>query len=203
MNLTQDLRLAFPVRWNDAGEPTIYAYHTPISRDVFEANWRIISATAAILLKPGVSPNIISVATLALKDAGRADALENGLSEGLDFDAGGTAVALIGELKRLTLILSPSSAGYEMLPVDVAIDRKVIDADDWAEAVDALIFFCCGWSIATRQRRAASADSLASVIGGSMTSSSPTAFAASLSPSTPATASEPVLLAAAVSEVPQ
>ena len=100
--------------------------------------------------------------------------------------------------KRLTVILSPSAAGYEMLPVDVAIERKVIDAEDWAEADDALIFFTCGWSIATRQRRAASADTLALAIGGSITSSSPTAFAASLNLSTPASVSEPVL-----SEVPQ
>jgi hypothetical protein len=198
MNLTSDLRLAFPVRWNDAGEPAIYAYHTPISREVFEANWRIISATAAILLKPGVSPNIVSVATLALKEAGRSDALESGFTDEIDFEAGGTAVPLLAELKRLTLILSPSATGYEMLPVDVAIDRKVIDADDWKEADDALIFFTCGWSITTRQRRQKSATTLALAIMGSITSSSPMDFVASLATSTPAETSSPV-----VTEVPQ
>ena len=62
MKIEADLRLAFPVRWSDQLDekgnavPLVWAYHTPISKAVFEANWRIISATAATLLRPGVAP---------------------------------------------------------------------------------------------------------------------------------------------------
>jgi hypothetical protein len=205
--VTADLKLALPIRYTNRavtrapGEsddewakregqteivPLVWAYHTPIARDVFEAHWRVISATSATLLKKGVSPSIVSVATLALKDAGRQDALEYGLVENASMADGGNAAAVLRELKRLTLVLSPGPGGYEMFPVDVAIARGAIDAEDWLEAEASLVFFTCGFCLATRQRKALSAESLASVLEGSITSLDPSAFAASLNPSMPA-----------------
>ena len=192
MQITTDLRLAFPIRWSDTPDakgqpvPLVWAYHTPISKDLFEANWRIIAATSTTLLKPGMSSAVLGIAALALKDAGRLDAAEYGVPEGVDAQAGGIATLLLGELRRLTIVLAPGlGGGYETIPVDQAIGRGIIDADDWSEAEASLVFFTCGCSMASRQRKAASALSLASVLRGSITSSGPTEFAASLTASTP------------------
>ncbi len=198
MQISSTLNLVFPIRWSDKPDaegnltPLIMAYHMPISQAVFEANWRIISATAATLLKKGVGPSVVSIATLALKDAGRADAADYGLPEGLTIEAGGMAISLLAELHRLTTVLAPSTAGYESLPVDIAIARNVIDADDWMEAESALVYFTCGLSSATRQRKAASASLLASALMGSITSSPISEYLGSLPTSTTAEPSAPV-----------
>lgn len=186
MSLTTDLKLAFPVRWAENPDaaakpvPVIWAYHTPISREVFEANWRIIAATSAKLLERGVSPSIVNIAVLALKDAGRIDAAEYGVPEGVDVAAGGMAIPLLLEIRRLTMILAPGAAGYSMTPVDQAISGGIISADDWAEAEASLVFFTCGFSMAMRTRKETSALGLALILAGSITSLSPMDFAASL-----------------------
>lgn len=197
MSLTTDLKLAFPVRWSVTADaegkpvPLVWAYHTPISREVFEAHWRIVAATSAKLLQKGVSPSVVSIAVLALKDAGRADAAEYGLPEGLDAAAGGLAVPLLLEIRRLTMILAPQPTGCVMQPVDQALANGIIDADDWAEAEKSLVFFTCGFSMAMRTRKETSALGLAAVLAGSITSLSPMDFGASLLTLTPVATSEP------------
>jgi hypothetical protein len=201
MVLNSALNLVFPIKWGEKPDPDdaestitvplVTAYHIPISQAVFEANWRIISATSAMMLKKGVGPSVVRIATLALKDAGRADAADYGLPEGASIEAGGSAVPLLAELRRLTTILAPGPNGYEQLPVNIAIARNVIDEDDWQEAESSLVFFTCGLSLPMRQRKAASANLLASTLMGSITSSPVTEYVASLPTSTPTDASPP------------
>src|SRR5208337_3512803 len=144
MKIDGDLNLVLPVTFDEAGEPVLYAYHTPISRQVFEANYRILSATKAAIFGKGlvfaadVGPRI---AALRLADEARQDALERG-----DVDEQGkprdlSAKALIEEIKRLTTILASDTNGWEMLPVDTAISRNLMDTVDWGDAENALVFF--------------------------------------------------------------
>jgi len=192
VQITSNLNLTFPVRWSDTGEPTVYAYHIPISRAVFEANYRLIGGTLAMLQSRSVGTNVVDVATLALKDIGRRDAAEWGLAPGLSVEDGGAAVPLLAEIKRLTSIIAPTDAGYQPIDVDRALANKVIDAEDWAEAESALVFFTCGYATKRRNLARVAAD-LASPLGGLITSSLPTEFAASLGASTTApAASEPI-----------
>jgi|GEM_PF-4523089 len=178
MIVSADLKLVFPVRWNDAGDPTIYAYHTPISRQTFEMNYRLIGGTLAMLQSKSVGTNVVDVATLALKDIGRRDAREWGLPEGLDIESGGMAVPLLAELEVRTLIIVPSPAGYITLPPAVAVNTKVIDASDWEEALAAIVFFTVGYS--TKRRNLPQvAEDLASPLRGSITSSLPLDWASS------------------------
>jgi hypothetical protein len=190
MQINADLNLAFPVRWNDSGEPIVHAYHTPISRAIFESNHRIIASTATVLFEGDLGLSAMGDAALALRDAGRRDALKWPLPEGLKAEDGGTAVALLAEIKRLTLILAPSASGYDLLPVDQAIGRSVIDAEDWAEAESSIVFFTCSSSTARRRMRLSAATACASLFRGSITSSPPMEFAVSLRQSTPIATSE-------------
>jgi hypothetical protein len=177
--ISSDLKLTFPIKWNDAGEPTVYAYHTPISRQVFEMNYRLIGGTLAMLQSKSVGTNVVDVATLALKDIGRRDAREWGLPEGLSVEDGGMAVPLLAELKRLTSIIAPTPEGYRSIPVDKAIQGNLISAEDWEEAESALVFFCAGFSTKRRNLATVAAD-LASPLGGSITSLLPSDWIASL-----------------------
>lgn len=203
MTVNQDLKLVFPIRWaersvarmdgesDDAWKlregtrelvPAIWAYHTPVSRDVFEANYRAIAAANMTLFSKGIGFAAESgpiIGTLALRDAARADAIENGLEL-----EGDPATPVLAEIKRLTMILAPSAQGYDTVPVDVALSRHVIDAEDWKEAESSIVFFTCGSWMARREKRDVKKSALASVLKGSITSLGPTEFAASLATST-------------------
>jgi hypothetical protein len=202
MTINAALNLAFPIRWKDVARPSkddpaktetvrapaVWAYHTPIAREVFEANYRVIAAVKAALFSRGagyaaeIGPRI---ATLALRDAAKEDALETGVGE----DDG--TIPLLAEIKRLTMVLAPSAAGYDLLPVDVALARNAIDVEDWSEAESAVVFFTCGYTMAPRVTRDKTRDALALALRGSITSLPPTEYAASLPTSTTPETSEP------------
>ncbi|MHB8406243.1 MAG: hypothetical protein ACYDCJ_12550 [Gammaproteobacteria bacterium] len=190
MQLDSDLNLVFPITWNDAG-PAVWAYHIPIDRKVFEASYRLLAATKDVLCPKGDwSTSSPMIAALTLRDAGRSDAAQFGLPEGLTLEDGGTAAPLLAELKRLTSIMAPTASGYESLPVGVAISRKLLSEDDWMDAESALVFFTCAFSLIQRGLRVTLGPAFAAALRGSITSSSPTDFAKSLKTSTPAEASE-------------
>ena len=202
ISVSSDLKLTFPIKWNDAGQPTIYAYHIPISRLVFEQNYRLIGGTLAMLQSKSVGTNVVDVATLALKDIGRRDAREWGLPEGLSIEDGGMAVPLLAELKRLTYIIAPSATGYESISAEIALARNVITAEDWEECEAALVFFTAGYSTKRRNLPTVAAD-LASPLLGSITSLVPSEWAASLAASSPAETTSPAPAPAVATEIPQ
>jgi hypothetical protein len=172
----------------------VYAFHSPVSREVFEANYRVLAATKSALASKGHHYLMSSgprIAALTLKDEGRKDAAERG-----SFDKDGNIVdeetaAFFLELKRLTMVLCPGANGWEMLPVDTAISSGKIDSEDWEEAASSIIFFCCHYAMARKADRETTARATASVVGASITSSSITEFLASLPTSTPAEPTRP------------
>jgi len=216
MTISSDLKLTFPIRWVDVQEPdkddpsktitvakpSMYAYHIPISRLVFEQNYRIIGGTLAMLQSKSVGTNVVDVATLALKDVGRRDAREWGLPEGLSIEDGGMAVPLLAEIKRLTYIIAASPSGYESIPAEIALARNVISPEDWEEAEAALVFFTVGYSTKLRNLPTVAED-LAFPLSGSITSLVPTEWAASLSTSSAVATISPAPAPAAATEIPQ
>jgi hypothetical protein len=198
MQINAALNLVFPARWievakphpKDASktvtvsEPLVWAYHTPIGREVFEVNWRIIgSAYATLFDDPRYSGSAgVRIATLALKDAAKID------DSGLDLSG-----ALLSEIKRLTMIIAPNATGFGPVPVDMAIENKIIDSDDWAEVESALVFFTCAYSMAPRSRQERVATALAPALRGSISPLQAMDFAASLPTSTPAETSAPII----------
>jgi hypothetical protein len=172
----------------------IYAYHSPISREVFEANYRILAATKSALAAKGSHYLMSSgprIAALTLKDEGRKDAVDRGLfdEDGNPQDEG--TPALFAEIKRLTTILCPGPNGWDLLPVDTAISAGKIDSEDWEEVASSIVFFCCHYAMARKADRETVARGTASLLGSSITSSNPTEFVASLPTSTQAAPTKP------------
>lgn len=175
----------------------ISAFHTPISREVFEANYRIIAAAKRALFAPtaAVTDNreltlgyadAARIATLALKEAAVADAVTRGEEE-----PDKPAEALLTELERLTHVLLPTENGYERVPAAVAIHKKMIDKDEWAEALSGIVFFTCASQMTRKSDREWMAPLWASVLPGLTTSLPLTDYLASLQTSTPSEASTP------------
>lgn len=194
MQINRDLKLVLPCRRSESGDIILRAYHSPIAHEVFESNYRVLSATKSELFKRGLAyaaDTAPQIATLRLRDEGRRDAAEMGMFDPEGKPQDGGVGALLAEIKRLTLILSPSPAGWTNLPVDAAIRDGHIDAEEWREVESQIVFFMAAYAMAPRAGKAAVAKALAGVMRGEITSSNPMDFCASLTTSTPIEASAP------------
>ena len=160
-----------------------YVYHTPISQEVFTANYRALSAAKSALAAKGLYYMMDSgprVAALALRDEGLKDAAERG-----EFDADGKpsdkrTSALLGEIKRLTTVLVPDGAQWSTLPVDIAIQQGNMDEEEWNEVESAIVFFTFHCAMCKKASRPRIAKATAFVLKGSITSSNAMEFVASL-----------------------
>ena len=185
MRIDQDLNLVVPVRTDADGNTLIYGYHVPISRQVFEANYRILAATKSALASKGIHYQMDAgprIASLVLMDEARRDAIENGQIDKDSSPIIDGAIALLADLKRLTTILLPTDTGWVQRPVDAAIGTDQIDADEWKEAESAIVFFTCHYSLAKRAQKTAMGKATASVLMGQGTSLGLSEFASSLPP---------------------
>lgn len=177
MKINESLNLVIPVTGD------VKAYHCPISTEVFEANYRLLSAAKSAMTSKGVHYVMDTgprIAALLIKDEAIKDAEERGDVNAKGQPSDVSYTALLMELRRLTTILAPTSKGYEYLPVDNAIDQGFMDAEDWKEAESALCFFTCHYAMAKRADRSSIANATASVLGGLMTSLSLSEYAGSL-----------------------
>ncbi|MDE2469952.1 MAG: hypothetical protein KGL35_14725 [Bradyrhizobium sp.] len=174
--INADLKLVVPLRVDDEGEPALYAYHTPISLEVYEANFRLLGDAKTAIMGDNARHAFMARADapLYLREAGRALALARGV------DGDGGASALLSDLKRLTLVLVPGAQGWDMLPVDTAIQRNAIDVDDWADAEADIVFFTVWAAGSGRKGRAAQMAFAARLINGQTTSLQPMEWTASL-----------------------
>lgn len=172
----------------------VWAYHSPISREVFESYFHLLAATKAAIYNKGGSYLTLAgprVAALTLRSEGKKDAQARG-----SFDEDGNVKdddtkAFFAELKRLTMILSPGASGWDMLPVDTAISSGKIDAEDWEEVASSIVFFSCHYAMARKADRETTAKATASLLGASITSSAPMEFVGSSAISTPAEPTKP------------
>ncbi len=198
MHIDESLNAVFPaltervikqVNGKDVPEDvvTIWAYHTPISRAVFDANYRILAATKAAMASKGAHYLMSAgprIAALTFRDEGLRDAEARGRFDDDGKPKDDDVKAFFAELKRLTTILCPTANGWDMLPVDAAISGGKIDAEDWEEVESAIVFFCCHWSMARKADRRRIAQATASLLNASITPSPLSEYIASLPKST-------------------
>lgn len=179
-SITADLKLVVPLRFDADGAATIHGYHSPISREIYEANHRLLRDTKVALL--GTSARHAYAArgdaVLYLRDAGKALAAER------EDEGDGGVAAILAEIKRGTTILVPGANGWDMLPVDSAIAQGHIDADEWADGEAAIVFFISWLAGTPRRETMIQANLAASLIASAMTSSTAMEWRASSPTST-------------------
>lgn len=189
MEIDGQLRLVFPIRFREDGEPEIWAYHTPVSYEVFQANFRAMAATQTKLFENGIAYARqvgAHVAALHLREEMHKDAAARIDAGSDDASADAAATALFADFQRLTMIVAPGPAGWDQMPAAVALQRGVIDAEDWREAEGAIAFFTCSYFLTRKRNRSMVAGAVASVVQGSTTSSPLMEWIASLPSSTTA-----------------
>jgi len=174
MRIDKRLNLVIEV---ETGEGTVFVHSTPVSREVFERYFLIISKTFAAIISEGLS--FISgprVAALMLKKI----ATDLGVWEGRD----GINNGLMAEIRRLSNVIMPSDRGWYTVPFQDAIDKQLLDESDIAEVEGLIAFFICA-SAMSRKTEVQSVLERMALWGSSITSLNSTEFAASLPISSP------------------
>ncbi|MCK3303025.1 hypothetical protein ABEM32_26010 [Escherichia coli] len=135
MKISRNLNLIIPVR-TEKGNGWIHA--TPISKEVFKEHFFILSKTFSAIFSEGLG--VVAgprIAFLMLERISR----DSNAWEGDK----GVRNTLVNEVIRLANLVYPvEGKGYDTIPLDMALDREIIDLD---EVAGELIFFSCVSSI--------------------------------------------------------
>lgn len=168
--IDRKLNLVVPV---DSIHGALYVHSTPISRPVFEKYYSVIAKTFSTLYGGGygvyAGPR---VAALILRET----AQSMGVWEG----TAGVESGLVGEIKRLSLVLVPAASGWTYLPWDDAIREGKLSEEDAAEVFNALTFFTVASSMHTRRDLPGILSGASKLWGGLTTPLLYTEYAASL-----------------------
>ncbi|EFY9946976.1 hypothetical protein B5H70_004186 [Shigella boydii] len=135
MKIARNLNLIIPVR-TEKGNGWIHA--TPISKEVFKEHFFILSKTFSATFSEGLG--VVAgprIAFLMLERISR----DSNIWEGDK----GVRNTLVNEVIRLANLVYPvEGKGYDTIPLDMALEREIIDLD---EVAGELIFFTCVSSI--------------------------------------------------------
>ena len=172
IKINRKLNLVMNVETQDGN---VVVHSTPISRQVFEDNFLVISRAFTAVYTNGLGPVTgPRVAALLLKD----EAKKLGVWER-------TQQSLMNEIYRLTNVLATGENGWEQYPYSVAKQRGVLNEDEAAEVENCLVYFTCASSIHLRAELAVAMEGLSTLWGAQTTSLNVTAFMSSLQISTP------------------
>ncbi|CAB5539799.1 MULTISPECIES: hypothetical protein [Citrobacter] len=135
MKIARNMNFVLPVE-TDMGQGYVHA--TPISKEVYRQHFYILSKTFSAIFSEGLG--VVAgprVAYLMLEKICQ----DQGIWDG----ASGVKNTLVNEIIRLSNLVYPvEGKGWDTVPLEVAIDREVIDPD---EALGELVFFTCVSSI--------------------------------------------------------
>lgn len=171
MRINKALNLVIPIDWEKGGQ--IFVHSTPISREVFEQYFLVISKTFAAIFSQGLGavagPRI---AYLMLKKTAEDMGLWAGPS--------GVGVGLINEIIRLSNVSMPTAKGWKSIPLQSAIDKGMIDDETLADIEGELSFFTCVSVMNKRSQVEPIMDTVNGLWGSQTTSLTSTEFMNSL-----------------------
>ncbi|EJS5365899.1 hypothetical protein N1185_002057 [Escherichia coli] len=135
MKIAKNLNLIIPVR-TEKGNGWIHA--TPISKEVFKEHFFILGKTFSAMFSDGLG--VVAgprVAFLMLEKIS--------CDSGIWDDDKGVRNTLVNEIIRLANLVYPvEGKGYDTIPLDMALEREIVELDDVAGE---LVFFTCVSSI--------------------------------------------------------
>lgn len=173
MKINERLNLVVPL-YDEADKVYAYVHSTPISYEVFKANYLLISKTYMSVfgndLGPFAGPR---VAALVMDEV--AEKMTNGPQ---------MVSALMTEVRRLSTVIMPNDNGWTPVPFEAAIKRGMLDQEDIQEVLSAITFFLVVWHLAPRSARADILSGTALIWGAQLSLLNATAYLNSLPIST-------------------
>lgn len=171
MRIDRKLNLVLPLERADG---TIYVHATPISREVFEASFLLVSKTFAEIYTQGLNSTVgPRVAAMLLAKIAA------------DMGAPEAAAGLMNEIRRLANVIAPGPQGWTTLPLQSALTEGLIGDDDAAEVENAIVFFTVASAIHRKAVLKPILQGAAELWGGQIESLNCTEYANGLSTSMP------------------
>jgi hypothetical protein len=171
IKLNRKLNLVLDI---DVDVGKIYVHSVPISREVFEDNFLVISRAFTAVYTNGLGP-VTGPRVAALLVKQEAQALNV-------WDK--TKQSLFAEIHRLTSVMVPTDTGWDTIPFSVACSRGIIDEDVASEVENSLVYFTCASSIHLKTEMGIALEGLSTLWGALTTSLNATDFMRSLQTST-------------------
>lgn len=168
MKIARNMNFVLPV---DTDMGSGYVHATPISKEVYRQHFYILSKTFSAIFSEGLG--VVAgprVAYLMLEKICQ----DQGIWDG----ASGVKNTLVNEIIRLSNLVYPvEGKGWDTVPLEVAIEREVIDPD---EALGELVFFTCVSSINKPHQAKEVMEQVAGMWGSAISSLTLTEWIASL-----------------------
>ena len=156
IKINRKLNLVMNVETQDGN---VVVHSTPISRQVFEDNFLVISKAFTQIYSHSLGPVTgPRVAALILKQ--EAETLGTWPR---------TQQSLMAEIYRLTNVIAPGENGWETMPFDVARKRGILDEDAASEVENCIVYFTCGSSIRLKDEQAMAKEGLSTLWGAQTT----------------------------------
>ena len=148
VKLNRKLNLVMDVQIDE--ETTVHIHSVPVSREVFEDNFLVISKAFTAVYTNGLGPVTgPRVAALLLKQ--EAEVL--GVWPR-------TQQSLMAEIYRLTNVIAVGQNGWETMPFDVARKRGILEDDEASEVENCIVYFTCASSIHLKAEMAVAMEGL-------------------------------------------
>ena len=172
MRISPDMNFVVPLYHGD--DIYAYVYARPISTAAFEMNYRLLIRTYNTML--GEGPVAVRMGHLFLKDAAAA----------LAPDGNGSTISapLLNEIGRMSSVILATKTGWQTIPLQQALDSKLLDPEDAVEAANASLFFIVVWHVSPKQTRDGLLKTATELWGAVRSSLQPTEWIASLPTST-------------------
>jgi hypothetical protein len=181
MELNKLLNLVIPIDRDD--DTKVYIHSIPILYETFQRYFLVLSKTYTAFFQEGLSvvggPRI---AAMLLRTIAEKTPRSAGQSwwEGDD----GVEKGLMAEVRRLSNFISLEPEGWTPIPLQLALDRKLLSAEEVGEVENQLVFFMVASRVPPKADREALVTGGASMSNSLITSLNSTEYAQSLRTST-------------------
>jgi hypothetical protein len=171
MRLNERLNFVLPLY---RGDDDCYAWvhAAPISREVFESNYLLLSKTFTAIHSEGLGEIAgPKIAKLLLNDVAKS------------MDSSNPDIVtrpLLNEIRRLSNVMLKTATAWETMPLQDAIQHKQLDEEDIGEVENILTFFTVVLHLYPKNMRQAYLDGATKMWGAQMLSSNSTEFLNSL-----------------------
>jgi hypothetical protein len=132
ITINRRLNLVLPIELDE--NHTIYFHSMPIQKEVFEANYLLLTRTLSNLYANGIGPSMAPrIAALSLRDTAKE----------MD-DKKDISVNLMNEIYRLTNVIMPAAqngGGWQTLTYYDVKSRKLVDEQILMEVENAIVYF--------------------------------------------------------------
>lgn len=189
MKIDKKLNLVIPLPRDETDGPAPQVYSMPVGRGVFETYFLVMSKAFARIYKEGLDfvagPRVASMMIRQMaQETARVIPDRPGLTnwwEGPD----GVEMGLMGELRRLTSVFSPTTDGWQGFPFEDALKKGIISEEEGQEIEGAISFFTLILHMHTRAKAMIFLSPAASLWGWQIVSSTIMEFRSSLPTLTP------------------